>query len=187
MERREAIKRTAYLMGGVVFAPSILGVLNGCSPSEGDWNPVLFNRSQAALTTSLAGTILPAGETPGAVDVGVPGFIEKMVDEVYTEEQRQSFLDGLDAFNDQCRDAHGKVFSELTEQEQYEFASTANKNAIDNEATEGPQFFLIFKELTMVGFFTSEAGATQVLRYEAVPGQYQGCIPFEDVGKTWAT
>jgi len=187
MKRREAIKRTAYLMGGVVFAPSILGVLNGCTPSEGDWTPVLFNRNQASLTTALAGTILPAGETPGAVEVGVPGFIEKMVNDIYTDTQRSDFLEGLDAFNEKSRDAYGKVFSELTDDEKYEFAHAENKNAIEVEAEKGPQFFLIFKELTMVGFFTSEVGATQVLRYESVPGQYQGCIPFEDVGRTWAT
>lgn len=187
MERREAIKRTAYLMGGVVFAPSILGVLKGCAPTDEEWIPELFSREQAALTTALAGTIIPAGETPGAVEVGVPGFIEKMVKDIYTESQREDFLEGLNSFNQLSRDAHGNVFSELTEDEQYEFASSANKHAIESELQEGPQFFLIFKELTMIGFFTSEVGATQVLRHESVPGQYQGCIPFDDVGRTWAT
>lgn len=187
MERREAIKRTAYLMGGVVFAPSILGVLKGCAPTDEDWSPELFNREQAALTTALAGTILPAGETPGAVEVGVPGFIEKMVKDIYTESQREDFIEGLNDFNDKSRDAFGKVFSDLTEDEQYEFANSANKNAIESEAVEGPQFFLIFKELTMIGFFTSEVGATQVLRHETVPGEYRGCIPFDEVGRTWAT
>ncbi len=187
MERREAIKRTAALMGGVIFAPTILGVLNGCTPSSERWNPVLFNRNQASLTTALADTIIPKTDSPGAAEVGVPGFIEKMVNEVYTEEQRNGFLTGLNLFDEECRNSKGKLFSALTADEQYEYASQKNSEAIENERAEGPQFFLIFKELTMVGFFTSEVGATQVLRYEAVPGIYEGCIPFENVGRTWAT
>jgi gluconate 2-dehydrogenase gamma chain len=39
----------------------------------------------------------------------------------------------------------------------------------------------------MIGFFTSEAGATRVLRHEHVPGFYDGCVPFEEIGRTWAT
>ena len=187
MERREAIRRTAALMGGVIFAPTILGVLNGCTPSTEKWVPVLFDRNQASLATALANTIIPETDTPGAVEVGVPGFIEKMVNEVYTEEQRHGFLTGFELFDEECRNSTGSSFADLTDDEQYEYASQINREAIENERTEGPQFFLIFKELTMVGFFTSEVGATQVLRYEAVPGIYEGCVPFEDIGRTWAT
>lgn len=187
MERREALKRTVALMGGVIFAPTILGVLKGCTPSNDRWIPVLFNRQQAALVTSFADVILPASDTPGAVDVGVPGFIEKMVNEVYTSEQREMFLDGLDQFSAECRNETGKQFTDLNQEEQYNYALLQNRLAIENEAAEGPQFFLVFKEITMVGFFTSEAGATQVLRYEHVPGFYDGCMPFEEIGRTWAT
>lgn len=174
-------------MGGVVFAPSILGVLKGCTPSTDTWRPELFNRNQAALTTSLTQTIIPAGETAGAADVGVPGFIESMVKDIYTEEQRDMFLEGLAAFDEKCVAETGSSFADLSADEQFEFASIENAEAIENEQFEGPQFFLIFKELTMVGFFTSEVGATEVLRYEDIPGVYQSCIPFEEVGRTWAT
>lgn len=187
INRKEAIKRTAMLMGGVVFAPSILGVLKGCTPSEGEWTPELFNARQAALTTALAQTILPAGDTPGAADVGVPGFIESMVKDIYTDEQRDMFLDGLNAFDEKCEAETGSSFADLSAEEQFDFASLENREAIESEMADGPQFFLVMKELTMIGFFTSEVGATQVLRYEEVPGVYQECIPFEEVGKTWAT
>jgi hypothetical protein len=113
--------------------------------------------------------------------------IEKMVNEVYAEEQRTAFLDGLDNFIAECIHSTGKSFSNLSEDEQLEYASEMNRESIINEQTVRPQFFLQFKELTMVGYFTSEVGATQVLRYEPVPGFYDGCIPFEEVGRTWAT
>lgn len=47
-------------------------------------------------------------------------------------------------------------------------------------------FFRTMKELTVVGYYTSEVGATVELRHEAVPGRYQGCVPFTEVGRTWA-
>jgi hypothetical protein len=187
MERREAIKRTAALMGGLIFAPTMLGVLKGCTPSSGEWTPAVFTKEQANLVSALSETILPAGELPGAIDVGVPGFIDKMINEVYDEEQERMFVDGLDLFEKNCVEQTGKSFSDLTPEEQFEYASLINMESIEAEMMEGPQFFLIFKELTMVGFFTSEAGATQVLRYEQIPGYYDGCVPLEEVGRTWAT
>lgn len=187
MKRREAIKRTAALMGGVIFAPTMLGVLKGCTPSSDEWSPALFTQKQANLVSALSETILPAGDLPGAIDVGVPGFIEKMLSEVYDDEQERMFLEGLDQFEINCVEQTGNSFSDLTSEKQFEYASVINKEAIDDELVEGPQFFLIFKELTMVGFFTSEAGATQVLRYEQVPGFYDGCVPFEEIGRAWAT
>ena len=187
MKRREAIKRTAAIMGGVIFAPSILGVLKGCTATGDSWNPVLFNREQASLTKALSETILPETDTAGAIEVGVPGFIEKMVNEVYSEEQRIGFLDGLDLFNSDCLNATGNDFADLSTDEKLEYAIEKNSVAVSNETPGAPNFFLLFKELTMVGYFTSEVGATQVLRYEPVPGFYDGCMPFEEVGRTWAT
>ena len=47
-------------------------------------------------------------------------------------------------------------------------------------------FFRMMKELTLLGYYTSEAGATRELRYEPVPGRYDGCVPFTTIGRTWA-
>lgn len=187
MERREAIKRTAALMGGLIFAPTMMGVLKGCTPPKEGWTPAVLSKEQADLVSALSETILPAGDLPGAIDVGVPGFIDKMVDEVYDDEQEKMFMEGINQFDLNCKDQTGKSFIDLTPEQQFDYASIVNKEAIDSEMVEGPQFFLIFKELTMVGFFTSEAGATQVLRYEQVPGYYDGCVPLEEIGRTWAT
>lgn len=187
MERKEAIKRTAALLGGVVFAPSLLGVLKGCSPSPGSWSPLLFDSGQVALTKALSETIIPKTDTPGALDAGVPAFIEKMVADYYSEEQKQFFLSGMDSFQQQCMDDNGLPFEQLSEAEKHLYASEINRKAIAAEPLEGTPFFLMFKELVLIGFFTSEAGATQVLRYNPVPGAYRGCVPLEEIGGAWAT
>lgn len=189
MDRREAIKRTAMIMGGLVFAPSAMGVLNGCRARPSlEWSPELFSAEEAHLVSVLSDVILPADDTPGARDLGVPAFIEEMVHKVYTEENRTRFLEGLNAFDRDAQDQMDSRFVDGTPEQRYEFAEGKNREAIEGTSGEsGTPFFLIFKELTMLGYFTTETGATQVLRYEAVPGRYEGCIPFEEVGRTWAT
>jgi len=185
MDRKEAIKRTGLLLGGVIFAPNILGVLNGCQATPGDWDPALFSSAQVRLVTSLSDVILPADDTPAASEVGVPQFVETMVNEVYTEEQRQQFLDGLDSFAEEYESEYDSEFYTGNETEKFEFTFQKNSDAI--EGNNDDPFFLRFKELAMLGYFTSEVGATQVLRYEPVPGIYDGCMPLEEVGRTWAT
>lgn len=186
IDRKEAIKRAGLLLGGVVFAPNILGVLNGCTATPGDWTPTLFSDDQARIVTALADVILPADETPSASDVGVPEFIETMVSEVYTEEQRREFLEGLSQFGDDYRAEIQAEYFDGSDTDKYDFTYHQNRLAVEEEPGSSP-FILTFKELTILGYFTSEAGATEVLRYEAVPGVYEGCIPMEDVGRTWAT
>lgn len=187
IDRREAIKRTAMILGGAVFAPNILGVLKGCSAQPGvDWNPVLFTNDQARLVTSLADVIIPADEYPSASEAGVPAFIESMINEVYTEEQRNEFLEGLDAFAENTRLELDADYYEATDGRRFEIAYNENQSALEIDRNEDMPFFLRFKELTILGYFTSEIGATQVLRYEEIPGMYDGCMPFEEIGKTWA-
>ena len=188
IDRSEAIKRTVLIMGGLVFAPNIIGVLKGCSarPCEG-WSPKFFNKSQARLVTMLTDIILPATDTPGASDVGVPEFIEEMVETVYDEDAREQFISGMEAFNKLARDEYENDFVDLNFNLQLKFVNDQNRLAVSGQQMYEPgiAFFQVLKELTILGFFTSEPGATQVLKYEMVPGRYKGCVPFEKVGKTW--
>jgi len=186
IDRKEAIKRTGLLLGGVIFAPNILGVLQGCQATPGNWEPVLFSADQARVVTALADVILPADDTPSASEVGVPKFIETMVNEVYDEEQQKEFLDGIDKFSDDYRSEIQAEYFDSTNEDQYEFTYQQNKLALEENPGNSP-FILTFKELALLGYFTSEVGATQVLRYQAVPGMYDGCMPVEEVGRTWAT
>jgi hypothetical protein len=193
MDRREALKRTALLMGGVVSAPAIAGILKGCTPKPGvDWTPVFLQQDQAAIVSNVSEIIIPKTDTPGAKDVGVPGFIDKMLKEVYSEEDQKFFMDGLAAFNDEAKKEFGDEFLDLSEEDQKALVKKVHDAAIEAERTTKPApkrpFILMMKELTMLGFFTSEAGATQVLQYLPVPGSYKGCVPVSEAGngRTWA-
>jgi gluconate 2-dehydrogenase gamma chain len=200
MNRREALRRTALALGYTISAPLAAAVLNGCSAKPDiTFVPKFFNEEQARLMSMLAETILPRTDTPGAIDAGVPGFIDDMVATVYSAEQQKNFTDGLGAFAEQAKTEIGDDFIDATPEQQLEFVKKLNTELLssnDASKSEGwwaagagksKPFFLEAKELTVLGFFTSEAGATQVLQYNQVPGPFKGCVPLSEVGKAWAT
>jgi len=194
MDRREALRRTAWIMGGVVSAPAVMGVLKGCKAEPSiNWKPEFLNTNQAAVVTQVSEIIIPKTDTPGAIDAGVPGFIDKLVKDCYSKEDQDRFLNGFTEFDEQAKKAYGDAFAELEPEQQKEFVKKVHDEAINAEKNTQPApprpFILMMKELTMLGFFTSEPGATQVLQYLPVPGQYKGCIPLSEAGngKTWAT
>lgn len=191
MDRREALKRTAWIMGGAVSAPAIMGILKGCTAKPTiDWKPVFLSSDQGVLVTQVAEIIIPKTDTPGAKDVGVPGFIDQIVKECFPKEDQDKFLNDLKAFDDEAKKEYGDPFIDLDAEQQSAFVKKVHDAAVNAEENETSRpFILTMKELTMLGFFTSEPGATQILQYSPVPGAYKGCIPVSEAGngKTWAT
>lgn len=177
INRREAIKRTAAIMGCTLSGSLISAVLSGCSSTSAsdDWTPSALNKNQLQIAADLAEVILPATETPGAKDAKVERFIDHMVHEFYPPAERNLIIDLLDELT-------LSDFTEMNFQEQTEFVS----EFVSNE--ENRDFFLLFKQTTLMGFFTSEIGTTEVLQYDPIPGEYSGCEPLEELdSKTWAT
>jgi gluconate 2-dehydrogenase gamma chain len=189
MDRREALKRTAWIMGGVVSAPAMMGILKGCTAKPTiNWKPEFLTEPQGILISQVSDIIIPKTDTPGAKDANVPSFIDVMLKDCYSKEDQDEFISGLTAFDEEAKKAYGDAFIDLDAEKQIEFVKKTHDEAINAHAEKRP-FILKMKELTMLGFFTSEAGATQVLQYVAVPGSYKGCIPLKEAGngKTWAT
>ena len=201
MNRRELIQRVAMLMGGAISAPAVLGVLSGCSPkpSGASWTPQFLSKEEGAVVDDVAELILPRTDTPGARDVGVPAFIDVILKDAYPAEDQARFVSGLKDFDAEAQRAHGKPFLELPQAQRLAFlqkvhdeAAVAERKQADNEVPPSERnrpFVLMMKELTMLGFFVSKPGATQVLQYVAVPGGFQACIPLAQAGngKQWAT
>lgn len=181
-------------MGGVVSAPAIMGVLKGCKAKPGiAWKPVFLNEDQASIVSTVSEIIIPRTDTPGAKDVGVPSFIDKMLQEVYSKEDQEAFNSGLQAFNEGAKKEYDEDFNDLDEEDQTAYVKKVHDAAVEASKNESNgdkrPFILTMKELTLLGFFTSEAGATKVLQYDPVPGAYHGCLPLSEAGngKTWAT
>jgi glucoside 3-dehydrogenase (cytochrome c) hitch-hiker subunit len=201
MNRRELLQHVAWLMGGAISAPAVLGVLNGCSPKPGaGWQPAFLSKEEGAIVADIADLIVPRTDTPGAREVGVPAFIDVILKDAYPSDDQARFVSGLKDFDSEAQRVHGKPFLELSQAQRLAFLQQMHDTAADAERAQAEErdvpaserkrpFVLMMKELTLLGFFTSQVGATQVLQYVAVPGGFQACIPLARAGngKQWAT
>ena len=197
MNRREALQRAAWLMGGTLSAP-LLGAFDDCSAAETQgWKPAVLTQAQADLIGAVLDIMIPRTDTPGANDVGVTAFIDSLLKDVYSAQDRERYLAGLAEFDAAARSEYGKPFVALDRMRQstlvhkFHDPAVAAERRLDHQEDEPVQrpFILMTKELALVGFFSSFPGATKVLQYEAIPGAWHACIPLSEAGngKTWAT
>jgi gluconate 2-dehydrogenase gamma chain len=196
MNRREALQQAAWLMGGAISAPAILGILNGRSAqAKTSAKPQFLSEAQMAVVAEIVDIFIPRTETPGGKDVGVPEFIDMMMKAVYPSDDQERFLTGLKAFDADANKVHGKGFLQLNPAQRIEHVRKFHDPAVVEErAMNGPAqklhrpFILMTKELTLLGFFTSKVGATQVLQYSAIPGSFHACVPLAQAGngRNWA-
>lgn len=130
------------------------------------------------LITDLADVIIPTTDTPGAKAAGVGEFIEYVLGHCSAASQQEAFQLGLNQTEQLSQSAFGKSFSALTRPQQTEIVTQLTR--------QQKPFFLSLRELTIVGYFTSETGATKALDYVSIPGRFQGDIPMKAGQKAWA-
>ena len=183
--RREAIRRAA-LLAGVVVAPEWLMAVDpafakppACKQVSPAAAGARLTSAHAAIAAAVADRILPRTDTPGAADVGVPAFIDRLYGEFMTPAERQMLTDGLNAVDAAAVAAHGSGFSTLTADRQDALLRTIAR------AEEGRDqgFFRLIRSATVLGYFTSEQVGRKVLHYDPVPGRYDGCVPIDQVGR----
>jgi len=183
IDRREALRRAALMLGGVISAPVIAGVLAGC---QGRRHSGALSSEQLELVATIADHILPETDTPGARAVGVHQFVDAMLAEGYAGPDRARFIAGLADVDARARAACGRPFLECAREQQRTVLDHLDRETFARPARSAPPFFRMFKELTLVGYYTSEVGATRELRHAPVPGRYDGCVPLAHIGRTWA-
>ncbi len=191
MDRRQALQRAGLVLGYAISAPVIAGIMNGCkSTPDLTYKPVFFTEEQAGLVSEVAAIIIPKTDTPGAKEVGVPAFIDQLIKQCYKKEDQDRFIAGLAEFDEGAKKAYGDSFLDLETAKQKEYVKKTHDAALDASkagTVKDKPFILMVKELTVVGFYTSEEGARKILQYAPVPGAFHGCVPMAEVGKTWAT
>ena len=207
------MQRVAYLMGGALSAPTMIAMLEGCKSNTATEAATSFALSTdyKGLVAEIAEIIIPKTTTPGAKEAGVGPFVEMMLKDCYKPSQQDHFVKGLDALEEESKKANGgKKFLESTPAQQtallkkFEMMSNeeakkietakkvldaetglAKENTVKAETPPTP-FFKLMKELTLLGYFTSEIGCKQALAYVEVPGKYEGCVKMTPGQKAWA-
>jgi hypothetical protein len=186
MERREAVKYISLLLGGTLVGANAF--LSGCKSD--DSKAMTFTQDDIAYLDEVAETILPTTSTPGAKAARVGQFMTVMVNDCYTEADQKVFHDGMDRINKAAEQKFDKGFMQLTPQQRHDLLVQLDgeqKEHQKNKKKEDPShYFRMMKELTLLGYFTSEIGSKQARRYVQVPGRFEGCIPYKKGDKAFA-
>jgi hypothetical protein len=195
MNRREALKGTALIMGYALTGTSIAALMQSCeSGAKLPWTPLVLSENQAKILSAVVDRILPVTATPGALDVGTDQFIDKILHSAFPENIQKSFAGGLDTFNAEARSLLGKDFLKLDNAQKDEVIRHFEEKSGPLPGVlwaysfgQGPEFpfYRMMKELALLGYFHSEKIGTEVLAYDPVPGPYLGCIDYGEVGKVW--
>ncbi len=188
MSRREALLRFGAVMGGTMLGSAAL--VTGCATPDARPAGELFTGADVALLDEIAETILPATDTPGARAAGVGAFMTVMVADTYRADEQAVFLAGLGAVDDECRALHGVSFMAASGAERTALLRRLDIEQFDYMQSRPPgspvHYFRMLKELTLQGYFTSEIGYTQAMRYVETPGRFDPCVPYTAGDRAWA-
>ncbi len=182
MNRRELLALITAATGTAMIGGTAL--LSGCATRTA---PANFSAENIALLDEIAETILPRTNTPGAKDAKVGEFMSVYVTDCYTLDERAIFHKGLLTLEENCATTYNRSFMALQPAERTTFINQLDQDARTAVAGGGIHYFTMIKQLTLFGFFTSEAGGTQVLRHAPIPGRYDGELAYKPGDRGWAT
>jgi len=185
MNRREALTLTTMMVGGTIIGSQMW--LSGCSPSKKKTD--LLSEGDILFLDEVGETILPKTDrSPGAKDAHIGEFMKAMVIDCYDDNEQRIFTDGIEKINRRAEEKFSISFLKLSSDEKFqlmvELDTEAKNYKSENDANA--HYFTLMKQLTIWGYFSSEVGSTQALRYNPVPGRYEGCAPFIPGEKAWA-
>ena len=185
IDRREAIRRVTALLGGValVGGSSLVAACERAQRGVGAAGAGTFSAHDVALLDEVAETILPETKTPGAKAAHVGAFMALMVTDTYEDREQQIFRAGMRQLEQAsfmaAKPAQRLALLERLDREQQAY--------MDGKADDAPaHYFRLMKELTLLGYFTSEIGCTQAQRYRETPGRFDPCVPYTPGETAWA-
>ena len=209
ISRREAIQRVSTLLGGVAFVDGdrLLAALPDAAAQEAAaaHGTGVFTAAEIAFLDEIAETVLPQTSTPGAKAARTGAFMALMVTDAYTPPNRQIFRDGMQRLENLCAREYGASFIQVqpgqrlallqrldaeqkTESDVREAERRSRAPVSPTPPPDPPvHFFRLMKELALLGYFTSEIGYRQAMRYIETPGRYDPCAPYNPGERIWAS
>ena len=185
MNRREAVQYISLLLGGTLVGSNVF--LSGCKSDTGV--SMTFTDTDVSLLNEIADTILPATSTPGAKAAKVGEFMTVMVNDCYEEKDQKVFHEGIAKLDDFSNKNYDKPFMEIDPQQRHDLLvkldSEQKEYMKSKKKEDSSHYFRMMKELSLLGYFTSEIGCTQAMRYVERPGKYEE-IPYKKGDKAFA-
>ena len=181
MDRRELLKLVALATGGVVIGGEFF--LAGCKNKDAVVAEGSFSQNDIAFLDEVAETIIPKTTTAGAKEAEVGKFMTVMVNDCYDEADQKIFHEGIKKLDDACNKMHSHSFMKAEPAHRKELLMSLDKEAREYMKTkkqEDPNhYFVMMKQLTLLGYFTSKPGMQQNFNYQPVPGKYDGAVPYK--------
>jgi len=190
MHRRDALRIFAASAVLPVFSPELFALFRQAQPPPGYTLRTLTPQLNE-LVLAMIDQIIPATDTPGAKGARVNEFIDVILTEWATPEERARFLEGLAGIDKESEQLFGKNFAEASPQQQLTQlragadATLAGRTSRAHHGNTVPEpdaqlkgdFWEVFKRITIHGYYTSEIGFTQELKLQIIPGAQHGCAP----------
>jgi gluconate 2-dehydrogenase gamma chain len=177
LNRRAMLLGAVFLVGGAV---ALTRFKDG--PRKGAGRGPAFSADQFALLEQVSEVIIPATDTPGAIGAGVPVFIRDMLINWGNDESRAQIAAVLETIDKRAWAKHGAAFLELPDTNRL-----ALMRVYDDESVKAHDpAYRKFKQMVLLGYYHSEIGATQELRFELVPGAWRSCLPLNEIGRASA-
>lgn len=206
MDRRIALKNLTLGLGYAIATPTILSILQSCTSETADWTPLFLSSGEKRVVIYLMDIIMPKTDTPGALDVNVPQFLDRMYKEIEDETSQKQFKSGAETFiakytaqfDKKIADAEKEeietIFTPyftISEEKTEEIKELLGKPVFEISREEGEtyamyKFLFSVRYYAIYGYCTSEKIGEEVLSYDPIPGEYRGCIPVEEVGNAWS-
>jgi len=190
MDRRQAVKALGTMVGASMLLPETVlartgEMLEGTPPKLR-----FFTKFEKKIVSAFAECLIPRTDTPGAIDAGVPGWVELLVQDCYSFSEQEQFRNGLAEIDQAARDGYKKAFAALPFDEQVQTLTNMERSAIGiatGYPGTPPAFIMKIKDLVKFVYASSERGANEAFTYLPIPGRYDGAHPVTDASKVWAT
>ena len=127
--------------------------------------------TQTDLLAAMVEAIIPKTDTPGARDLNVHLFVQKMVNDCYPASTQETLKKGIDMLDGLAQQSFSKPFAEGDVTQQTALLTQLAQDA-DQKA-----FYSLVKGLTIRGYLSSEYVMTNLTHYQFIPGHYYGCVP----------
>lgn len=183
LKRRDAIKG--------LLAISATGALAACaqggetSKSKTTSSAKELSASHMVLLTALVDTIIPQTDTGGAVAAGVPATLASLVKDWGDTNFQSYWTSGMDALSKTLDARAGQSFANMSPKQREALLGKFDAEVYSDKISD--DFYKDMKRTAATAYYMSEIGASEELAYEAVPGEWIGCVPLSDFPKTWAT